>query len=342
MSIPLTGFCLEWHIKKSNAFKDILVNPMEEVGLKIVLRPWDGKKLDLEDIKNFNRTPHIFCQFPPPQEILSNTSSKLIWIPMWDHIVSKNQIWWNSLPKNLRIIAFSDSVYQKAVEANLSVLKVKYYPNPSHFPRVDFNQPLTARYWNRRGLYSSSLIKKICIKLNIERLIFIGELDPHIPKKLVYDFPENFGKVQVQTFPYMVSQEKYKTFLRETNVLIAPRKSEGVGMTFLEAMASGSVVFSYDAPTMNEYITHKVNGYLFDKTKITFAENVRRKLWHTSKFPETISRESLHELNASLNLRGLKNLNLKILGNNAVESITYGYEKWKNQLSEIKNFITEW
>jgi glycosyltransferase involved in cell wall biosynthesis len=40
-------------------------------------------------------------------------------------------------------------------------------------------------------------------------------------------------------------------------------------MTYLEAMASGCAVLSYDGPTMNEYIQHGDNGFLFKpKSKI--------------------------------------------------------------------------
>ncbi len=35
-------------------------------------------------------------------------------------------------------------------------------------------------------------------------------------------------------------------------------------MSFLEAMAMGKAVVAADNPTMNEYLTHNVNGYLFN------------------------------------------------------------------------------
>ena len=38
-------------------------------------------------------------------------------------------------------------------------------------------------------------------------------------------------------------------------------------MTFLEAMAMGLAVVAPDRPTMNEYIRHGVDGYLYDPRK---------------------------------------------------------------------------
>jgi glycosyltransferase involved in cell wall biosynthesis len=39
---------------------------------------------------------------------------------------------------------------------------------------------------------------------------------------------------------------------------------EGIGLSFLDAMAQGMVVIAANDATMNEYISHGVNGYLFD------------------------------------------------------------------------------
>ncbi len=49
------------------------------------------------------------------------------------------------------------------------------------------------------------------------------------------------------------------------NVYIAPRLFEGIGFSFLEAMSMGKAVIAADHPTMNEYIIHGVNGYLFSE-----------------------------------------------------------------------------
>ena len=49
-------------------------------------------------------------------------------------------------------------------------------------------------------------------------------------------------------------------FLSSCNIFIVPRMFEGIGLTFLEAMASGMFVISSDTPIMNEYISHKNNG----------------------------------------------------------------------------------
>ena len=47
-------------------------------------------------------------------------------------------------------------------------------------------------------------------------------------------------------------------------IYVAPREFEGIGMSFLEAMAMGKAVIAVNQPTMNEYIQDGITGYLFD------------------------------------------------------------------------------
>ncbi len=56
----------------------------------------------------------------------------------------------------------------------------------------------------------------------------------------------------------------YKKAMAATDIYVAPRDFEGIGMSFLEAMAMGKCVIAPDNPTMNEYIVHGVNGLLYD------------------------------------------------------------------------------
>ena len=60
------------------------------------------------------------------------------------------------------------------------------------------------------------------------------------------------------------SPEEYGRVLQEQNVFFAPRRYEGIGMSFLEAMSLGMAVISPDNPTMNEYISSGETGYLYD------------------------------------------------------------------------------
>ena len=340
MATNITGFCLDWHINVSNAFKTFLVNPLLP-DIQINLKAWDGINFDDSQINNGENSPLIFCQLMPPPDLLSKSPDKLIWIPMWDHIQNKNQDWWNTLPPEFRIIAYSDQIYKKATVANLRVLKVKYYPDPQKNNSEKFSKPLTALYWNRRGIFSSELIKQICYKYNIERLFFLNKPDPQTNKDLCYTLPSKFGKTNVITYSDFLPPETYKALLSKTDIYIAPRLREGVGMTVLEAMSEGCMVISFNAPTMNEYIINKKNGILLDPQKNNFLDKCYRKASQIIKLPDPYRKERKFILNRSIQLDHFSNNEITNIGKSAWNSLQFGHERWKAQVAEIKKFILE-
>ena len=341
MVTNITAFCLEWHIKVSNAFTDFLVNPLLP-DIQLHLTAWDGANFPLstQDIKK-SQSPYIFCQLLPPQYLLGASPEKLIWVPMLDHIQNKDQEWWNGLPQNLRVIAYSDQIYKKAAAANLRVLKVKYYPNPDNFSNANFQKPITALYWNRRGVFSPELIKKICKTYHIDRLFFLYHSDPQIAKNLCFSLPNKIGKTHVQAYSNMLTPQEYKLLLSQTDIYLAPRISEGVGMTVLEAMASGCAVLSYNAPTMNEYIIHQENGILLDRENVNFVERCYRKASRFTAIPDPYKNERKYLLNKSIQLDSQNKLDIAEIGKSSKESMKIGYDMWKEQLNEMKKFILE-
>jgi len=60
----IQAFCLDWHIDRSPAFKDLLVYPLKDK-CKIELDPWDGEELDASRIKD-EKALSFFVNFPHP------------------------------------------------------------------------------------------------------------------------------------------------------------------------------------------------------------------------------------------------------------------------------------
>jgi glycosyltransferase involved in cell wall biosynthesis len=94
--------------------------------------------------------------------------------------------------------------------------------------------------------------------------------------------------------------------LKKSNIYLAPRKIEGIGLSFLEAMAIGMVVVAYDNGTMNEYIKHDYNGYLFDSKD--------------------------YQINFD---------NIMTVLNNSKTMVQKGWEKWERDKTIINNFILD-
>jgi glycosyltransferase involved in cell wall biosynthesis len=93
--------------------------------------------------------------------------------------------------------------------------------------------------------------------------------------------------------------------IKEKGIYIAPRELEGIGMSFLEAMAIGKAVIAVNNPTMNEYIEHGKNGYLFDL-----------------KNPKEIDLSNIEQIQK-----------------NAYEFMRNGRKKWEKDMHKIIDFI---
>ncbi len=321
----LKAFALSYHLDKSKSHEVLVKEPLSKY-CQILFESSDDRNTKPKYInKSFLSRPIIFHQRPPPSEFLEQENLKLVWIPMWDHIKDYPNSWWNSLPKNLRIIAFSEKVYEKATKFNIPSLRVKYYLNPHITQKASWDQGRILFYWNRVGLFNKAFLERLCREIAITKLIFQKEIDPGINSYAYFNLPSKFGKTKVEIISRHLPKEKYHQKLEEANIYLAPRPIEGVGLTYLEALARGAAVLSIDAPSMNEYITHKKNGYFF-KIK-------QKRWWNTRKATE---------INTNQNWAELRNLDYESLGLNGLHEHEIGFESWVKDIPKYYKFITDW
>lgn len=334
--IKIEAFALSFHLEKSKSQEIIVTSPLESY-LSFSFRSWNGT--DLPPIKD-KYAPLLFFQYPPPHKLLKERKTRLIWIPMWDHIRNYREDWWNSLPKTLKIIAFSKAVYEKAKNAGLNTLYLQYFVSPAQFKRANWKDKRVLFYWNRIGLIGRDDLIKICEALNIEKIYFQNQLDPGIIKTLNYDLPPQIGKTEVVKLPHYLSRKEYIHILEDSNIYIAPRLYEGIGISFIETLARGACVLAADAPTMNEYIQHKKNGYLLSHKKNEgFLQYLKQAA--SIRVPEMIGGRR-RQIQLSFNIDELEKINIVELGIYAYKQSEVGYEIWKSKLKMYADFITNW
>jgi hypothetical protein len=348
VTAPIIAYCLDWHMGQSRAFEELLVEPLKPF-VDIMLTAWDGQSsIPLDDSENpaLNR-PLIFCQRPPTPDLLKDPEARLVWIPMWDNVALNwsSDEWWASLPKSLRIIALSDGVARMAGDAGLPTLNLRYHQNPLKFDPVNWKNGRTLFYWNRTGLFGSTFIEKLCEVLDVQDFYFRGTLDPKISTGAAYQLPAKLGKTAVHQVSRFDSQKDYFELLRHCNIYLAPRALEGVGLTFLEAMAAGCAVMGYDAPTMNEYIEHGVDGFLFSNV---IVKQEGTSFAHRAK--NTIRKWALGAESASNPYRAseiqdwgqLEKMDLEGMGLAARAKQAAGFSLWEEKIPEYADFILNW
>lgn len=332
-NLPLLKcFAMDYHLRFSHSANTVLQKPLKEY-LKINFIAWDGQNLTSKYINSCSLQPLIFFQLPPPPKILSNSKNRIIWIPMWDQMYSYPLAFWQSLPKNIRIVAFSDTVADITEKVGLPTLRLKFYFRNRN--RVNRKNGNVMYYWNRTGLFDKKFIEKISKSLNINKIIFQSQIDPGIPRKYSYNLPQYLGNAKVESINSYLPQSQYLILNSQANIYLAPRIREGIGLSFLQALSGGCPVFAYNAPVMNEYIRHKQNGYLFKLTS-PFSRLIKRITGSEKSFYYS------SDFTFKQNWKEIENLDLKKMGLSAFSKNLEGYKKWVCQIPEFADFILNW
>jgi len=246
-----------WHATESHAFHDLAVadlSPLADVREAV----WPVTEPVAPDVRAV-----VCCQVLPPFQWIAAQQARVIWVPMWDDVSGHPEAWWRELPKQLKVVAFSRAVAERARAAGLEVFARQYFKDPAQFEAAPWNGERVLLYWNRRGMIGPRFLHTFCAALRIDRLLFRNGLDPGADAGAAYELPDRLGRTVVEVLPRTSSRDEYFRSTARVNIVVSPRLEEGVGMVMLEGLARGCAVFAADGPTMNEYIRSGIDGYLF-------------------------------------------------------------------------------
>lgn len=211
------------------------------------------------------------------------TCKNLIYVPMYDGFVfcreKMKQL------KNVKIINFCKYLHKQSLAFGFKSFYIQYYPEP-HFQE---SQAPAARdklfYWQRRNTSFSQILKCFPQKISdldctktILHSVTDGDNEPFIKPD-----DEEIKNYNIEITSWFENKKDLLDILDTTKYYIAPRKQEGIGLSFLDAMSRGCVIIAHNDRTMNEYIKNGYNGYLinFDKPKNILFKNYE-KIRHNS------------------------------------------------------------
>lgn len=282
------------------------------------------------------RQPLVFFDKQPAPEVLAS-GVPVIWIPMYDGHAKHGVRYWRQFQKyNIRFVAFSKKLAQILGDASLQAFHIQYYDNPDDFPPVQWGEDLNAFYWNRHGLLRPKQIEKMCQGLGLHTLYFRPTLDYSVSKASYYDLPARLADTDVVSVPHWETQQEYLDILCHAHLYVAPRFYEGIGLTVTEALASGAVVLTNNASTMNEYVRHGENGlYLPYNGTVRYLLRAKAKVEQKLKL-NLIQPSPL----IGYDWKTILNHDLAKLSENARESSRQGYLAFKNRVPELVDFMT--
>jgi hypothetical protein len=168
-----------------------------------------------------------------------------------------------SFLREVEWISFSRALHQRLSGLGLSSRYLQYAPNPDGFPEVSWEKGAQAYFWERMPAeLDDRAVRQILRGLGVESLE-VRRLEDAL-------FSSSKRTVKEGAERSWQGREEYLRSLAGFNVYVAPRRHEGIGMAFLEAMAMGMCVVAENQPTANEYILSGQNGILYggDQEKI--------------------------------------------------------------------------
>ena len=213
----------------------------------------------------------IFWQVFPNLNHVS--PKKTLIIPMWDAIRKKDDDFYKKY-SDYCFICFSKELYQTCIHNNLKAKYLRFEP------KIEFNDIAngvyqkskidpTVFFWQRNRDITWREVKKIIEGNPVSRVIICKETDPEVefikPSKTDQD---NFN---IEIISWIARHEEHEKILKEVDIYIAPRKYEGIGFSFLNAIENGCTIICNDQSTMNEYVDNEV-GYLIDYNNPSYVD----------------------------------------------------------------------
>ncbi|MDP1835059.1 MAG: glycosyltransferase [Chlamydiales bacterium] len=248
----------EIHLRtKSDEF---FVEILKEVGDVTVLRREAYSNAEcIKYIQKLAPELLIFYQLPPSvwHHLMPLRGIRKVWVPMYDGF--KELSWKKRVAFRLagvEVISFCQRIHDHVVDSGLSSQRVCLFPEPDHNGLQHSHEPpYTAFLWQRDRSINLQLLTKLFPAGHIQKVIFKSDLAE--PTHLNVPF-------EVEHLEGWLSREALLEKIRQADYYIAPRHQEGIGFSFLEAMAMGKIVVGHNDATMNEYIQDGVTGHLFD------------------------------------------------------------------------------
>lgn len=238
-----------------------------------------------------------------PQEIDSWKAKTVTIIPMYDACPHTLDFW--EKYKKYKVLCFSKKLYDFLFQNAFNVFYCKYYIKPYEGVDISKKNEYNVFYWERSNKINWNCVSKLLYNLRIKNIHY--HYSTNIKQKN-NNFPteEEIRKFNIKFSDWFDTQDEYIEILKKSDIYIAPREHEGIGLSFIEAMSYGCMVIAYDQPTMNEYIKNNVNGILFtDKQE-----------------PILLSNEEIYDLRI-----------------NSYNEVKSGWKQWCNSIPDIIEFI---
>lgn len=223
--------------------------------------------------------------------------------PMYDGCGEASEYFWLNY-KEFNIINFSSTLHERLKKWGFASRYIQFFPKPAA-EGIEQGDLKKAFLWQRVEAININTVSPMLENLHVNRVHIHMAVDPGQPK--VYPSEVVEKKYAFNYSEWFPSRQQLNECIESAAVYVAPRPYEGIGMSFLEAMAKGRCVIAINHPTMNEYIRHGYTGLLYSDKK--------------------------YELRGKADIRSIQN--------NTRAYIEKGYREWEGNKHRILDWIQE-
>ena len=251
----------------------------------------------INKIKDYNNF-FFFQSLLPLDDMIKIRDKNIIWAPMYDNLDLSDSYWRKIKYLNIKVLSFSKPVKEICLKHGCKNISLKYALKDIKLENnLSTKNKIKIFFWFRKNLYTKNWIKLFNEK-DIKEIVYFSCPDPGVePEILDYSTKKKYN-FKVIKKPFL-KKKQYLRLIKDSDVYISPRKQEGIGMSFLEALSMGKYIIANNDSTMNEYITNDKIGFLINKNiknkvdnkKIQKFKNYRIKnskilfqKWNLNKF----------------------------------------------------------
>ncbi|RMH92273.1 glycosyltransferase [Stutzerimonas zhaodongensis] len=236
---------------------------------------WDeswagGAAVSWEGVENHDVVIMFQAYSPILERYYRTLHPNVIFIPMldqfgvWQGPLFNLARFWEPF-QGSKVISFSNAVHAISVGAGIASHHCRYYQPVAERDLSDM-QGLHGFFWLRReDQIPWKTIRSLIAGSNFDSFHIHLASDPGSPEP-VLPSEEDIKRYRITTSTWFQDKVELYGVLEKANVFFASRMEEGIGQSFLEALARGQCVVAPNNGTMNEYILHGMNGLLYEST----------------------------------------------------------------------------
>lgn len=201
----------------------------------------------------------VYLEFLPSRFRIAEPGKRCVFVPMYDNEWGSRWQWRRIADSEMAVLSFCGRISEHARRCGVkNLLDVRFALPPSPAP----GNPRVAVLWDR-GQIGVNHVRKLFAPDDLDKLMVVRRPEPgQSPEPIPEAFREAYH-VELHEGDFLPDAE-YRALLSEPGIYIAPRFKEGIGMTFLEALAAGKLVVAHRDATMDESIEDGVDGRLVD------------------------------------------------------------------------------